>query len=393
MLAVQRRHGYAYFMKDILWIDDDKTLATFCTEAAKHAMLAVDTEFHRERTYYAQLALVQLGSHGVLACVDPLAKLNLSPLFDLLTDENVLKLVHAGRQDVEIFFQLMNKTVTPIFDTQVAAALCGYGEQVAYGVLVERLCKVRLEKSHGRTDWMRRPLDKAVVEYAVDDVHYLPEMVERLTETLQSKGRRDWLDEEQTLLTDEKKLVVDVDQVWKKLKGAGKLRGVSCAIAQHVAAWREKRAMHKDLPKRRILSDEVVVDLARQKPKGMAELDRMRGLEDGLKRRYGKELLKLVSEAEAFDEANWPAPKEGKPRLVDDAQVAALQAVLEIQAREHGISPQILASKNDLQKLCSGERDVSVVQGWRHELAGEVVLGFLAGERSLTCSGKKLVLK
>ena len=377
----------------VQWIDTTHDLKDFCEHAKAHPIVAIDTEFHRERTYFAQLALVQLRAGNRMAAVDPLADIDLQPLFDLLQDDAVLKVLHAGKQDAEIFLHAMKTPVSPVFDTQVAAALLGYGEQVSYGFLVEKLTGVALDKLHGRSDWMRRPLDEAVIDYAIDDVRYLPDMHARLQSELDDKGRREWLDEEQSGLTDETQLVTNPDEAWRKIKGAGKLKGKSLVVAQQVAAWRERMAMKKDLPKRHVLADNIVIDLARQRPKEMKQMDRMRGFDDGAKRRYGKDLLRCIKEAQEIAPELWPAPKEGKPRRVDDALVSCLWAVVELQAREHDISPQLLVSKSDLQKLAAQEDDVDVLRGWRRELVGNKLLAFMEGEIVLGASGRKALLQ
>jgi len=377
----------------VQWIDSTHDLKDFCDHAKAHPIVAVDTEFHRERTYYAQLALVQLRAGDRMVAVDPLADIDLQPLYDLLQDDDVLKVLHAAKQDAEIFLHAMKTPMAPVFDTQVAAALLGYGEQVSYGFLVEKLTGVALDKLHGRSDWMRRPLDKAVVDYAIDDVRYLPEMHARLQSELDDKGRRTWLDEEQADLTDASKLVTNPDEAWRKIKGAGKLKGKSVVVAQQVTAWRERMAMKRDLPKRHVLADNIVIDLARQRPKELKQMDRMRGFDDGAKRRYGKELLACIREAEGIAPELWPAPKESKPRRVDDALVSCLWAVVELQARENDISPQLLVSKGDLQKLAAQEEDIDVLAGWRRDLVGERLLAFLAGEVVLGVSGRKAQLQ
>jgi ribonuclease D len=366
------------------WIETDEALVDLCAHLREQPWIAVDTEFHRERTYFAQLALVQVASTERVACVDPLAELDLAPLDELMLDEGVLKVFHAGRQDLEIFFDRTRTVPGPVFDTQIAAGLLGLGDQLGYAALVGQVTGARLKKLHGRTDWMRRPLDKGVVEYAADDVRYLREVFAKLDEDLRGLGRREWLDEEQAHLMEADTYRVPTDEVWKRVKGAGRLKGVETAVAQAVAAWRESRARKVDRPRRRVLTDEVVVDLARQKPKNVGALERMRALDAGARKRHGEALIRVVKEAVESPEDTWPESLDrGRGAPFDAALVDALAAVLQARAKEADISPRILAARGDLERLAAGERDLAVLRGWRGTLAGDALIAFLEGKLRL----------
>ncbi len=380
--------------RKVEWISDREQLEQFCQQARLERIVAVDTEFHRERTYYARLALVQLATFDRIACVDPLAGLELDALDELMNDSDVLKIMHAGRQDLEIFAERNNAVPSPIFDTQIAAALLGLGEQIGYGPLVQKVCGLTLSKTQVRTDWMRRPLDKDVIRYAADDVRYLAPIYRQLNAELRQRGRREWLDEEQAVLLDMGTYKSDPDEAWEKVKGTDKLKGLGCEIARRVAAWRERCAQELDRPKRRILPDEIILDLARQQPDKMSSLERMRGLDDGVRKKFGQTLLDLVQDAVESPRESWaPVRKRTQGQDADDALVMALSVVLQQCARLADISPALLSSKSELNALAAGKRDLPILQGWRSELAGNALLDFLSGKSSLRCEKGRLKLE
>ena len=388
-LSVKKKSGNG----DILWIESDAVLEEFCKKAKFEPFIAVDTEFHRERTYFMQLALVQVATTEQIACIDPLAIGDLAPLDELLLDSGVLKLFHAGRQDLEIFFDRTGRVPGPIFDTQVAAALLGMGEQVGYSSLVEKVCGLSLSKAHVRTDWMRRPLDSGVISYAADDVRYLRDIYRTLDTSLVERERRSWLDEEQTTLCDPATYKTDTAHAWKSLKGSGKLAGISLTIAQVIAGWREDEARKTDRPKRWVISDEIIVNIARQRPHTIDSLMRIRGLEDSKLRKYGGKILDLISEAEKRPEATWPlALNKGGGRKPDDALTNALLTILQVQAKKNDMSASIIASRNDLQQAATGNRNLPLFSGWRSELAGDALLEFLDGELRIEMESGKLAL-
>lgn len=381
------------------WIETEAALKELCAHLNTQAFIAIDTEFHRERTYYAELALVQVATDERVACIDPLAKengkpLSLAPLQEVLTNPAVTKVLHAARQDLEIFYLGCGQVPAPIFDTQVAAALLGYGDQIGYGALVERVCNTPLDKLHGRTDWMRRPLDPAVIEYAAHDVTYLRDVYRALDEKLREKNRRDWLDEEQATLAAKETYDVDKDTAWHRVKGTGRLRPKEAVVAQHLARWRETLAQEKDRPRRRVLSDEAIVDLARQRPTDVNKLDRMRSLDDGTRKRFGKDLVRLVEEAMATDKSDWPASREkGRPQAKDPALAEALSTVVEVCARTHDISSKTLCNKDELDRLAAGETDLALYRGWRDRLVGGALKRFLAGDAALVVEDGQLSLE
>jgi len=372
-------------MDDVLWVDTDRALRDLCDHLRTQSVVGVDTEFHRERTFFPQLALVQVASAERVACIDPLASIDLAPLDEAMRDPSVLKVLHAGRQDLEIFFHRMGEVPAPLFDTQVAAGLLGLGDQVGYGDLVKRVLGVALSKVHVRTDWTHRPLAAEVVAYAADDVRHLPTLFAALDGDLEARGRRRWLHEEQAPLLRPATYRPPDAQAWRRVKGVGRLRGVETAVARDLGAWRETQARRVDRPRRRVLSDEALVDLARQRPRRVRDLERMRSLDPATRRQHGTTLVELVTVAADAPPEDWPPELDrGAPTSSPDgALVDALAAVLSVQAKKAGISPRILAAKRDLERLAAGDRSVPVLAGWRRELAGEALLGFLAGEGRL----------
>jgi ribonuclease D len=374
-------------------ITTDKALRELCEHLAQQRVIAVDTEFHRERTFFAQLALVQVATDERVVCIDPLSGVDPSPFDAILTDPNITKVFHAGRQDLEIFFDRLEAVPAPVFDTQIAASLVGHGDQLAYGVLVQKIVGASLKKLHARTDWMRRPLDEAVLEYAALDVEHLLAVYRSLRADLEALGRLSWLDEEQAPLLDPATYVLDEEDAWTKVKGTGKLKGVDCVVAQRLAGWREAKARELDRPRRRVLSDEAIVDLARQRPKDDRQLDRMRSVDRDLRNKHGKALLAIVKDASALPKETWPATREGTRQApVDGALIDALAAVLAVRGREAKVSPQVIGTRADLTRVALGEDDVALLQGWRGELVGDALRAFLDGRVKLTVHGGELVL-
>jgi ribonuclease D len=381
-------------MSDIRYIDDAAALAAFCDELRGVDWLALDTEFIREKTYHARLCLVQIGTPEVIACIDPLAIEDLTPLFALLNDPATLKVLHAAHQDLEIFHQLSGRVPTPIFDTQIAAAVLGQGEQIGYGKLVQNALGLELDKSHARTDWAQRPLDADQLNYAADDVRYLAQIYPQMRATLVELGRLDWLDEDFAQLSAKSRFVTDPDAMWKKIKGVQFLKGAQLAVLQVLAAWRERQAMEKDKPRRWILSDDVLVDLARRMPSDEKGLAKIRALEPRIIERRGQTLLELIEAGRARPKSEWPElvlrdrlPPAQEP-LVD-----AAMAVLRQSALDADISPGAIASRKDVEAVILGDTDNALLHGWRGKLAGRAIRAFLDGELTLAADTGRLTMK
>jgi ribonuclease D len=368
-----------------LYIDSPAALKQFCAQLRSRGSpwIALDTEFIREKTYYPQLCLIQIAYPEQVAYIDPLAFSDLEPLFAVLFDPSLLKVLHSAYQDLEIFFHLCGSVPTPVFDTQLAATLLGYGEQVSYAALVEDLLGVELDKSQTRTDWGRRPLDAAQLAYAADDVHYLCEVYRRLRSELENCNRLDWLNEDFAELCNPERYQVHPREVWRRLKGNQQLRGIQLAVLRALAAWREEQARTLNRPRRWILGDEVLLELARHMPQDEEQLRRLR-LDPSMLRRYGQTLLALIATARDEPREQWP---KLPPRLqlspVQEALVDAMMAVVRLRGAQKAINPQMLASRKDLERLLSADQDVPLLHGWRAALAGRAVQALLHGKLHL----------
>ncbi|MGM0594898.1 MAG: ribonuclease D [Pseudomonadota bacterium] len=374
-----------------LYIDTPEQLTTLCQQLRRHDWLTLDTEFLREKTYRPRLCLLQVANPDVIACVDPLA-LDLEPLLDLLYDPRITKVLHAAHQDLEIFFEMRGEVPTPIFDTQIAATLLGNGEQIGYGNLVKEELGIELEKAHARADWCARPLDEAQLEYAADDVRHLREVYLRQRERLAELGREQWLQADFDALSDPARYRNPPQLAWQRLKGGNRLKGVQLAILQALAAWREEQAQKSDRPRRWILKDDILLDLAKQMPREPAKLGRIRGLEDGMIKRHGETLLRLIAEARQLPKEQWPKPKMVK-RLPPEQEplVDVMMALLRERCRRQQISPGAVAGRRELEQLLSGETDTPLLHGWRAAIAGEALQQLLQGKLALMVEEGRLI--
>jgi len=376
------------------YIDNPEALQQLCEQLQGATVVALDTEFMREKNYYAQFCLLQLATDKVIACVDPLAIEDLTPLMDILYDEGLIKVFHAAGQDLELFFDLYGKLPKPLFDTQIAAALLGQGNQVGYGNLVQAVLKVSLDKSHSRTDWTLRPLDEAQLEYAADDVRYLLPLYHELVNELARLGRSEWLSRDFSELADEGRYQKDDRQLWQRIRGANRLKPRQLAILRELAEWREQQARERDKPRKWILPDEVMLDVARHGPKDLTRLARIRGLNDSVIKRNGEHLLQLVSEGQSIAQEACPSlPKFNTPTVAQEAQVDLLMALVRMVAAESCISIASLTSRKELEALVMGEQALELLQGWRGELLGKRLQAVLDGSHALQiCDGSVVLI-
>jgi ribonuclease D len=377
--------------RDIPFIDSQAALENLCDGLSQASWFAIDTEFLREKTYYPKLCLIQVATLDVVACVDPLALDDITPLLDVIFDSGITKVMHAARQDMEIFYHIRNTVPASVFDTQIAALLLGLPDQVGYGALVQELLGVKLHKLHSRTDWSQRPLDDAQLHYAADDVIYLAQAYVLIREKLQEAGRLDWLADDLRALSDPALYAAHPENAWLRVKGTNKLSGAALAILQALAAWREEKAQASARPRGWLLRDDVLLDIARHRPDTPASLGKIRGLHENTVRRYGGELLALIANAAGTAPAPFPRTKI-RQRLTpaQDAAVDVMQAVVRLVGEENRINPSVLASRNQLEQLLLGNSDVPVLQGWRRQLAGERLQGFLDGKLNIRMSGGEL---
>ena len=375
------------------FVDTQEALQHCCEQLAKHHFIAVDTEFLRERTYYPILGLIQLATPDYVACVDPLALDNLDPLKQLLFDTSITKLFHAGEQDLEIFFRLWGDIPKPIFDTQIAATLIGAGESIGYAALVNKLLDVELDKSHTRTDWLHRPLSQKQLNYAAYDVIYLAQLYPIMHEQLEDLGRLDWLTDDFATLSSKDKYTVDPEQMWQKVKGVGKLKGSALVTACKLAAWREQQAIQKDRTRKRILSDDALLDLARVQPKKDSDLKRFRHLQHSSIQAQMKELLKVIEDALKLPREQWPVIDRKRPLNPDqDALLDSLMTIVRLRASEERVASGAMASRKEMERLVRGERELDILAGWRKKLVGTILLDFMDGKYVLYCKNQKLEL-
>lgn len=375
------------------YIDTRAGLDAFCARLAGHDWFAIDTEFLREKTYYPILCLVQVATPDEAACIDPLAIDDLAPLLDLLADGRITKVMHACRQDMEIFYHLTGRAPAPVFDTQVAAPLLGYADQIGYANLVKEMTGVMLDKLHTRTDWSLRPLGAAQVRYAADDVIYLVDIYRRIVAELQALGRLDWLAEDFRQLSDPALYETAPETAWLRVKAASRLKGASLAVLQALAAWREETARRRDRPRGWLLRDDAMVDIARHRPVTPEALQVIRGLGEGLLARSGNELLEVVRQA--VTQKPQPFPDTGRRErlaVAQEALVDVMTAVVRITAEENRLNPAVLAGRRDLEALLLDDPASPVLHGWRYRLVGARLERLLSGQLGLTVQDGRLVL-
>ena len=368
-------------------ITTQKELEAFCASLKDFKFITVDTEFLREKTYYPKLCLIQIGDpEGRAAAIDPLIEgLDLRPVFELFFDPNILKVFHAARQDLEIFYNLTGKVVIPFFDTQIAAMVCGYGDSVGYESLVRNITGGKLDKSVQYTNWSHRPLSESQINYALGDVTHLVEIYATLSQELEKRNRVQWVFEEEAILEDPATYELDPYEMWRKVKVKSPKPQV-LAILRELAAWREKRARSKNLPKNWVLRDETLADMAAQAPKDKKALKRIRNFPgDLVDHAIGRELLSLIDKALKSDPSSWPSVKRGKPPSAKVmAIVEILKLLLKLQAAEHEVAAKLIANSADLEAIAKDDTaDVPAMRGWRREVFGDDALAMKHGQRAI----------
>jgi len=378
-------------MKIIL---DTEELASACEIFARHDFVTVDTEFLRETTFWPQLCLIQLACPELDAIVDPLAPgLDLAPFFKLMADTSVTKVFHAARQDIEIIFNRGGLIPHPIFDTQVAAMVCGFGDSVSYDTLVQKICGEQLDKSSRFTDWSHRPLTTRQLEYAIADVTHLRDVYLHLKGELEREDRTNWLAEEMAVLEARETYDLHPDDAWQRLRMRVR-KPIELAILQKLAAWREREARARDVPRGRVLKDDAIFEIAQQQPKDTEALGRLRTIPKGYERsQHGAAILGAVNAALAIAKAD--LPKLPRPAALPEGNGAAvemLKVLLKLIAEKNGVAAKIIASGDDLDAIAAkGEgADVAALHGWRRELFGEPALRLIQGEMALRFVNRKV---
>lgn len=378
-------------------ITDNKDLQKLCKTLSTAEFITIDTEFLRERTYYPKLCLIQVaGPDAEPYAIDPLAKgLDMAPVYELMENEKVLKVFHAARQDLEIFYNLTGKVPTPVFDTQVAAMVCGFGESIGYNNLVARICDAHIDKGAQFTDWSRRPLTKKQLSYALADVTYLRDVYLELSQELDKEKRTEWVKEEMKILTSAETYQNPPELAWLRIKVKTRERKV-LAVLKEVAAWREKEAQRRDVPRNRVLRDETMVDIAVHTPQNGDDLQRIRNIPgDMIRGKHADSLMKAIAKG-------LKTPKEDCPQLDKKERFPSdlvpvlemLKMLLRIQASEHDVAAKLIANTSDLELLALNDKaDIPVLKGWRYKVFGKEALALKQGKITLGLENNRICKK
>ena len=375
-----------------MYIADQDSLASFAERARSARVLAVDTEFLREKTYYPMLCLVQLSADDEVAVVDPFAVESLDPLIPLFSDPAIVKVFHAGRQDLEIILHEVGMLPAPIFDTQIAAALLGHTQQIGLASLVHAELGVQLRKTDSFTDWSSRPLSESQMRYAAEDVVHLPALYAKMKGKLEALGRLDWLERDFEELSDEARYRVDERERYRRLKRSNQLSRRQLAAAREMAAWREIQAQTRNIPRKWVLTDEQIVEACKREPRSIDDLYMVRGMREKLPVADARAVLKLVVSALDSPPDAWPeTDRPGKSERNVDFQIDLMTALVRLRSKESGIAVPTLASHDDLAKVARGYREgVELLRGWRRAIVGEELLDLLEGRISLSLDGSRL---
>jgi len=376
---------------DLITTTDE--LATTCERLACHPFVTIDTEFLRETTYYPLLCVAQLASSDEAVVIDALAPgIDLKPFFELMANEKVLKVFHAARQDIEIVWHAAGLVPHPVFDTQVAAMVLGYGDSISYDQLVQRITGDALDKSHRFTDWTRRPLSEAQISYAISDVTHLRDVYLALSADLEQRGRADWVREEMEVLTSPETYRLEPDNAWERLKTRVR-KPKELAVLVELAAWREREAQARDVPRGRVLKDDAIADIAVHAPTTIERLGGLRSLPRGFERsKWGDAILSAVARGLARDPASLPRLDRTKASANGAATVELLKVLLRMTSERHAVAAKVIATVDDLDRIAADDKaDVPALKGWRRELFGEKALALKHGQLALAIERGRVV--
>ncbi len=377
-------------------ITTTEDLAAFCTAAKSEAYVTIDTEFLRERTYWSKLCLIQMalpGDDGDAVLVDPIEgdQMSLEPLYDLFRHEATVKVFHAARQDLEIFFVEGNSFPKPLFDTQIAAMVCGFGEQVGYETLVKKIAKANLDKTSRFTDWSRRPLSEAQKDYALADVTHLRVIYEWLAAQLARNGRSPWVEEELAILTEPATYTVHPDEAWLRIK-TRTTSGRFLAVVRELARFREEYAQGQNVPRSRVMKDDALLELASTRPQTMEDLGRSRLLlREGRKQEIAEGIMAAIKTGMEVRPEDLPKPDHDHGQMqVNPALADLLRVLLKAKSETLGVAPRLIASSADLDAMAAGQREVELMKGWRREAFGDDALRLCRGEVALAAKGNEV---
>lgn len=387
MNSPERQQDYDY-------IDDNAGLAQFCSALGQASYCAIDTEFIRESTYYPELALIQIASEDLLGCIDPLTITDFNPLAEILVRQELVKVFHSCSQDLEILYQKFGQVPSPVFDTQLAAAVLGYNHQISYADLVQQITGVQLEKKHTRANWTRRPLSADELDYAMDDVRYLRSVYQELNDKLESTHRRSWIEKDLVAMSNADNYEVDAAQLWQRLRGVQKLKGEKLQIASDLCRWREQVAQRQNRPRRWIVKDDVIIEIARRKPESLEALSKIPELNDKTVKHHGEKLLQVIAQAARTDPAQWP--QHDRINNLNSRQMAlgdCLMALCRVISEQNSIALATLATRKDIDNLILNQKSSRLTQGWRFDMAGEQLLEFIHGQSSIGVEDQALKLE
>ena len=361
-------------------ITDQNTLNDFYNKCKIEKVLAVDTEFIRDSTYYPSLCLIQIAGINFAAAIDPLAKLDMSPIWELLLNKNILKVFHAGRQDIEIFFGLMGEIPTPIYDTQIAAMFCGLGDQVGYESLVNNFLGLSINKEHQFTNWLQRPLSQNQINYAISDVTHLINIFPLIRQAIKDNNREEWVTKELEHLSKKELYQVKADEVWKKIKLKNS-NPQMLNLLKYLASWRENECKKRNIPRNRLIRDDVLINISFSKPKTISELKKIRAIPKNLSNDDFFQILEVVDKAQKVKREEWPLISTSTSPQISKSSLELLKILLKYCSEENGLAEKVIANTDDLKSILEGQKkNMKVFTGWRNKIFGEIALSLLNGK-------------
>ena len=361
-------------------ITDQNTLNDFYNKCKIEKVLAVDTEFIRDSTYYPSLCLIQIAGKNFAAAIDPLAKLDMSPIWKLLLNKNILKVFHAGKQDIEIFFGLMGEIPTPIYDTQIAAMFCGLGDQVSYESLVNNFLGLSVNKEHQFTNWLQRPLSKNQINYAISDVTHLINIFPLIRKAIKDNNREEWVTKELEHLSKKGLYKVKADEVWKKIKLKNS-NPQMLNLLKYLAYWRENECKKRNIPRNRLIRDDVLINISFSKPKTISELKKIRAIPKNLSNDDFSQILEVIDKAEKVKREEWPLISTSTSPQISKSSLELLKILLKYCSEENGLAEKVIANTDDLKSILEGQKkNMKVFTGWRNKIFGEMALSLLNGK-------------
>ena len=361
-------------------ITDQNTLNNFCHKCTQEKFLAIDTEFIRDSTYYPSLCLIQIAGMDFAGAIDPLAKLDMSPIWELLLNKNILKIFHAGRQDLEIFFGLIGEIPSPIYDTQIAAMFCGHGDQIGYEGLVNSFLGLSVNKEHQFTNWLQRPLSNDQINYAISDVTHLIKIFPLINNVIKDNNREDWVRNELEHLSKKELYQINPDDVWKKIKLKNS-NPKMLNLLKHLASWRESQCKKRNLPRNRLIRDDVLINISFSKPKTISELKKIRAIPRNLSNVDFYQILDVIENALKTKREEWPLVSNSTSSKISKGSLELLKLLLKYCSEESGLAEKVIANTEDLKSILAGQKkDMKIFTGWRNEIFGKFALSLLNGK-------------